>query len=185
MSLHSLEEMFAVPQTDPFEEVPTVDVGMDQLRAALAAGRGTPDRVVIRLPKGMTGEDAEARLGRAVQRYCARKVELSTRELAALRRRGLTALRAGLVLLAVCLSLSAAVAGLTDLPTALDRLLTEGLVIAGWVALWNPVDVLVYQQMVARRDRQAHELLGRLPVRLEADPDLTVASPGAVRGQPG
>jgi hypothetical protein len=67
-------------------------------------------------------------------------------------RRGRTALALGLVVLVVCLTLS----NLTDAMATggVWAILSEGLVIAGWVAVWRPLEVLLYEWWPLVDDRR-------------------------------
>ena len=96
----------------------------------------------------------------AVRHYFAVRAEMKRRELRQLLRRGQTALLVGLAFLSVCLLLSANAAKLAQ-PT-LAHVLGEGLTIVGWVAMWRPLEIFLYDwwplyslRRVKRRIREA------------------------------
>jgi hypothetical protein len=59
----------------------------------------------------------------------------------------------GLGFLAICLALSGTFSNTAFLPDFVHRLLAEGFNIAGWVGLWRPVELLLYDAAPLRRDR--------------------------------
>lgn len=78
------------------------------------------------------------------------------------RRAGLLGLLVGVVLLVVLLSLSqllrvVPVSGVRDA-------IREGLVIFSWVALWRPVDTLIYEWLPVRRQRKLMTALHDAPI---------------------
>lgn len=55
-------------------------------------------------------------------------------------------------------------------PRWVQLLLGEGLVIAGWVGLWKPIEILVYDRAGARRERRV--LLALREATVEVRPDV-------------
>ena len=49
------------------------------------------------------------------------------------------------------------------------RVLGEGLVIGGWVAMWRPIEILLYDWWPLRREIALRERLKDLTVELLAD----------------
>lgn len=69
--------------------------------------------------------------------------------------------------LALCLLGSRLVGEITLLPGFVERFIDEGLVIAGWVALWYPLDVLLYQRWPLARERRLYEALRDMRLEFE------------------
>jgi hypothetical protein len=100
----------------------------------------------------------------AVQHYFATRAELKRRELRLLLRRGQTALAIGLAFLVSCLLLANGAAGLAQ-PT-LAKVLGEGLTIVGWVAMWKPLEIFLYDWWPVRAEWRDYRRLARMPVKL-------------------
>ena len=100
----------------------------------------------------------------AVQHYFAARAELKHREFRQLLRRGQTALLIGLVFLVSCLLLGASAAKM--LPGTLGGLLHEGLTIVGWVAMWRPLEIFLYDWWPLRDEWRGLHRLAHLQVRL-------------------
>ena len=78
-------------------------------------------------------------------------------------RLGRASLVVGLLVLAAC------VAGAQLIFThdnVLSDLLHEGLLIVGWVAMWRPLEILLYDWWPLMRDAQLYERIASMPVEL-------------------
>lgn len=98
------------------------------------------------------------------------------------RRTGVISLGIALVLVGVFLFLSQLVGSIV--PGSLGTALKEGLVIAGWVVMWRPVEVLIYDWIPSRHERRimskllAAELDVRTPeAHTVPDGDLAARQP--------
>jgi hypothetical protein len=115
----------------------------------------------------------------AVRRYFAARATIKRLEFGQLLRRGRLSLIVGSVFLASCLLLGQLVAKSGAGPVA--DILREGLTIAGWVAMWRPLEIYLYDWWPLFEERRRLDLLARIKVRivmpamgttlLGADPD--------------
>jgi hypothetical protein len=114
------------------------------------ATRPEPDRV--------TGTEE------AVRHYFASRAEVKHRELRLLLRRGRASLLVGLLFLAICFGLGELAQ--TVLPRGWNEFAELGLHIVGWVAMWRPLEIYLYDWWPVRSDRHLLERLARMKVRL-------------------
>ncbi len=107
--------------------------------------------LVIHLEQAPAEPDAEQLTAEAVHNYFAYRVKLISRELRQLIRRGRISLIIGLTFLCGCLLSANAIAHSSA--SALALILKEGLTIGGWVAMWRPLEILLYDwwPLTARR----------------------------------
>lgn len=129
---------------------------------------GTALKLVVHLPVPAAEHAAGLGVERAVHTYFARRAEAARRELRALLADGRLTLAIGLGFLAVCFGLIALVreSGLRlGWP---GEVAAEGLVIIGWVALWRPGEIFLYDWWPLRRRARQMERLARMPVELRA-----------------
>jgi hypothetical protein len=85
----------------------------------------------------------------------------------ALRQEGLATLWRGMLFLALCMFGSRILGEPKFLPDIVARFLDEGLIIAGWVALWYPLDALLYQHWPLKRERRLYERLRVMDLKFE------------------
>lgn len=78
---------------------------------------------------------------------------------------GRTSLGIGMAALAVAVILASLVErGLGD--RAIGALLRETLVIGGWVAMWRPLEIFLYDWWPIRAERKLYERLSVMPVKV-------------------
>lgn len=116
---------------------------------------------------------------RAVQHYFAVRADLKRREFRQLLRRSHSVLAVGLVFLALCLFLSGAIPKLV--PSHFGELFHEGFIIVGWVAMWRPLEMYLYDWWPVREEWRQLQRLSHMRVRL-VPPHSTVAATPAPPG---
>jgi hypothetical protein len=100
----------------------------------------------------------------AVRRYFATRAAIKRLEFGHLMRRGRLSLAVGSVFLAACLLLGQLVAR-SSLGAFAD-IVREGLTIAGWVALWRPLEIYLYDWWPLYEERGRLDRLAKIHVRI-------------------
>jgi hypothetical protein len=119
-------------------------------------------KVVVYLP-GQADERTHAAVTDAIRNYF-RYRELAARfNLRQVLRVGRTSLLVGLAFLSLCTALWLFVFTGEDLAA---RLLHEGALIMGWVAMWKPLEVLLYDWWPVLRDIRLYRRISELPVEI-------------------
>jgi hypothetical protein len=153
---------------DSFDPCPFYSRDLDAdaeeyLVASVRELRHPPNAVVIHIDQPVGGADEPAKLETAIHQHFSRKVTLSTRELRLLLRRGWISLAIGLAFLVALLGLGE-FATLRLAPGTLADILKESLVIGGWVAMWRPLEIFLYDWWPIAGERRRYRLLARLPI---------------------
>ena len=112
--------------------------------------------------------DRAAGVEEAVHHYFASRAAIKQRELRLLFRRGRVSLTIGVAFLAICFGLGVLLKPL--LPAGWHEFVELGLHIVGWVAMWRPLEIYLYDWWPVRSDLRLYERLARMPVRLQAMP---------------
>lgn len=104
----------------------------------------------------------------AMHHYFGNRAHLKTLEFRRLLRLGRMTLLVGLLFLGSCLVL----AGIATKfwPGTFGNIVREGLTIAGWVAMWRPLQIYLYDWWPLRDERRILERLARMRVRLVLPP---------------
>jgi len=123
--------------------------------------------LVIHLEHKPDEEDPAALLAEAVHNFYGDKAQLAERELRRLLRLGRTSLLVGLAFLTLCTLGANAAAALGSGP--FSGIVRESLVIAGWVAMWRPIQVFLYEWWPILRRRRMLQNLSRAQVRVSED----------------
>ncbi len=118
---------------------------------AMGFPQETHFRIIIHIEE-MPAEDPQPLVADAIHNYFAYKALLSKRMLRSLMLEGRTSLLIGLGFLFCCLVSADALSAFEG--NAFLRVLKEGLIIGGWVAMWRPMQVFLYEWWpLARRGR--------------------------------
>ena len=123
--------------------------------------------VYLDRPAGLANEPTELR--EAVHQFFRHRAELSRRRLRELFRRGRTSLAIG-----VC-ALGASVAGGNLVGSVFSshfaEIFKESLVIGGWVAMWRPIEIFLYDWWPIRAEAALADKLSVMPVRISYKQD--------------
>lgn len=119
-------------------------------------------RIVIHLADTEAGSSDAQSLPIALRRYFDYRAGQAALELRVLIRRGLASLAIGLGFLFTCLWLRRLVQD--------NEMLSEGLQIIGWVALWRPVQIFLYDWWPIYRRQRRYRQIAQLPVEVRSRP---------------
>ncbi len=106
---------------------------------------------------------------RAVHNYFAYRAKEAWRQLNLHLREGRVALVIGLLFLATCVVLRQ-VAPILVSQEMVVRTLRESLLILGWVAMWRPLQIFLYDWWPIRHRAKLYESLSHMPVKILASP---------------
>jgi hypothetical protein len=123
-------------------------------------GYTQPLRLVVHLPRPEAAT-ANAYLPGAIANYFGYRAGQAGIDLRRLLRRGAASLVIGLAFLFGCLALRQSLAGTADY-----GVIAEGLLIIGWVGLWRPVEIFLYDWWPIRRQQRRFAALARMPVEI-------------------
>lgn len=142
---------------DGRDPAPFLERDLDQhaveyiLDAADEIAKAEPLRLVVHVAEGPEPALGADVVQDAMTSHFQRERQRAARELARHMRRAYAVAAIGLATLTAFLGLAELMA--TRWPGTLGRVLQEGLVITGWVALWRPLDLLLYDWWPIAQDR--------------------------------
>ena len=122
-----------------------------------------PTKLAIYLPAAALMSNDAQDVPAAIHNYFAYREQHTRRELHDLLRTGLIILVIGLVFLFACLW-ARGVAQAFAAPWA--AILNEGLLIMGWVAMWRPINVFLYDWWPLRQRQKTFARIAVIPVEL-------------------
>jgi hypothetical protein len=141
--LNDGHDLFEAPDSDPFSPTWLDRAGLEYITELLKTDR-LPNQLKVTLQLPKMPEHSTTEVKQTVARYAQAKIDEGKREMLSLRWQTIKALQTGLVVLALALLGAAGVEGLESLPETLRSLLSESLVIAGWVSMWHPAELILY-----------------------------------------
>jgi hypothetical protein len=126
---------------------------------------GEPLGLVVHLSREPATPEHAALLHDAVHSYFRQRAEATRRKLRQLFRIGRVSLVIGLAFLAGAIVLGEFVAGLFG-NTPYGGIIEETFVIGGWVALWRPLEIFLYDWWPIRAEAKLFDRLGEMGVRV-------------------
>ncbi|AOS43694.1 hypothetical protein Verru16b_00747 [Lacunisphaera limnophila] len=166
--LRELAQLFNLMDPSPFIER---DLDADAEEFIVGWAHELPHARELELVIHLTtppAPDRAAGTEEAVRHYFASRADVKQRELRRLLRRGRANLLIGLLFLAACFALG----GLVQrwLPAGWNEFTEMGLQIVGWVAMWRPLEIYLYDWWPLRSDERLLRRLARMKVSLTSPP---------------
>ncbi len=165
LSLRQTAQLFNSLDPSPFHEK---ELDADAARyiadAVRDIGVDQPVKLSIELPPAELRRPAAASMGDAIRYHFAYRLQTARRNLRDALRRGRTSLLIGLLFLCACMALRELAYSFPQ--SAVMRILAEGLLILGWVAMWGPLEVFLYGWWPLIGERRLLERLAVIEVDL-------------------
>lgn len=159
---------------DPLDPAPLAERSLDWKSEEYIVGSARdlpaaePLKLILYLPPAALASADAAKAAPAIRNYFDYRVAMAARGLRHLWREGRLTLAIGFAFLFICISLRQLI--LTMGPATLPRIVAESLLILGWVAMWRPVQLFLYEWWPLRRDRAIFIRLRDMPVELRPAP---------------
>lgn len=151
---------------NPMDPSPLIEQDLDPraeefiISWAREAPRGAPLALTVHVDRT---ETIPGGVPNAISEYFRYRADVTRRRLRELFRVGRVSLLIGLLALALTIAVVNFLASTFSGVAVLD-LLREGVLIGGWVAMWRPLEIFLYEWWPIRRDIQLFERLGAMPV---------------------
>ncbi len=176
--VRELNQLFNAMDPAPFRER---DIDPDAEEFIVDWAREIPAHMplalLVHLDRRAGLPEEPAILRDAIREFFSQRAQASRRRLRELFRRGRTSLVIGITFLAVSLLLGDILARLLG-ERRVGEILRESLLIGGWVAMWRPMEVFLYDWWPIEGDARLADRLSTMPVRISYETD---ASPEAWR----
>ena len=125
----------------------------------------TPLELVVTIKQATATEHSAGMISDAMHSSFQRRALAKQRALKKLLREGRISLVIGVIFLAAAIFISDFIGGLVSNENY-AWLVQESVVIGGWVALWHPINIFLYDWWPIHSEQRLFERLSRMPVRL-------------------
>jgi hypothetical protein len=163
ISVSRLQQLFNSLDPSPFYER---DLDHDAEEYILGSAEELPLkralRLVIHLPADQRPTADATDLAKAIHNYFANQEKQSRRRLRLLFHDGRVALIIGLAFLLVCMVLREVAFSFGT--GTVSEIVAEGTLIIGWVAMWRPLEIFLYEWWPIRRRCRVYGKLSTIPV---------------------
>jgi len=165
LTIHDITQLFNSMDPSPF-----IEKDLDDKAEAFIVGwaqefpANAQIKLRVHLEQWPSEGDPKELIRQAVHNHFAHLAELNRLEFKALMKQGRTSLLIGLWCLAISLVLSRMLPHSEAGTWA--SILRESLTIAGWVAMWRPMQIYLYDWWPLRRRGRLYDKLSRMPVEV-------------------
>lgn len=170
--LENLRFLFDSPSVDPFAGSYDGLSGIDHLALALKRhwGSNTPEIRTVEwvVPREEATEQDQAATRTAIQGWCSAQEAIIKNALLVMAKERRHAWLVGGLFFALCFLVAAALDRAPALSDLGGALLSESLIIAGWVSIWYPINLTLYEWWPLRRRLKLLAGTARLDVKLLA-----------------
>ena len=167
LNLSRLSQLFNSLDPSPFRER-DLDLDAEEyiVGSAEEIPRQRPLRLVIHLPADQIPDVGAADFNEAIHHYFAYRETNERRRLRLLCRDGRMVFVAGVLFLFACMLLRGLLRTVSE--GAVLEILDEGLLIIGWVAMWRPLEIFLYDWVPIRRRCRVFAKLSSMPVVVQS-----------------
>jgi hypothetical protein len=128
--------------------------------------RGASLALLVHLDRSAGSPDETALLGDAIRQFFRGRSEAAKHRLKQLFRGGRVSLAIGLAVLAVAFATSQLIGRLPQV-SGFGELLTESVLIGGWVAMWRPIEIFLYDWWPILAEARLYDRLAAMPVSIQ------------------
>jgi len=180
ISLNSIQQLFNSMDPAPFHER-DLDQDAEEFLVGWAQEHPieAPLKLILHLKEWPEGTPPPAWVEGAIHHYFADRARLNDQEFSRLMKVGRMSLLIGTLFLTACLVLAQVAAPLMS--GLLQHVVREGLLILGWVAMWRPLQIYLYDWWPVRRRGRVLRKMSRMPVSVRIGQGKAGAHAGPAR----
>ena len=162
-----LMQLFNSIDPSPFRQR-DLDPNAEEFIVSWAREAPSSSRLALRVHLDRPGEvpSGPEELEEAIHEFFRHRAELDRRRLRELLRRGRASLAIGLVALGVSIGAGNLVGSIIS--NHFGDIIRESLLIGGWVAMWRPMEILLYDWWPVRAEARLADRLSAMPVRIRS-----------------
>ena len=175
LKLRDVQQLFNSMDPSPFIEK---DLDDDAEEFIVGWAREFPPDAPVKLHVQLEqwpADEPRELIREAVHHHFAHRAELTELEFSALLKQGRVSLFIGILCLAACLGISRLLP-ISEAGTW-TSILRESLTIAGWVAMWRPMEIYLYDWWPLRRKSRIFAKLSHMPVEVVPKCSVCVSPP--------
>ncbi len=162
--LRELSQLFNVMDPSPFHEK-ELDIDAEEFIVGWASELpdDEPMSLLLHLDQRSNEDDPHTLISEAVHHYFQYKADVTRRRLTHLTREGWHDLLRGILFLTSCVFVASLLSGFESTFMSIFR---ESVLIGGWVAMWRPMEVFLYERWPLKSLRTLYLTLASMPIEV-------------------
>lgn len=167
INLETVDELFLVPNFNPFDPKSRYQSGIDELIALVRKQSfRQPLKIYINIQSRPNDNEFKSEIKNALSRYCSVKISECEQEIQQIKSQGRRDLVWAFTLSFGFLLGAFFTSQLSILPELIIYLISTGLGILAWVVLWPPLDGLLYEWRPCRRSQRIYQRIQAADVEI-------------------
>jgi hypothetical protein len=162
MEVEDLKELVVAPDQDPYSDRPMEYLGQSGMMRMMHLFRPThfrqkgSYRLILRMPSEKASQETVSQAKALIRKYATRMIEDNENRIIQIKRKGRRLLPYAIIILLMCMALGIlfGLEEFVDQSKVLALAISEGFYIVGWIALWRPMDVLLFDPMEVRMENR-------------------------------
>ena len=166
VKIKKIGQLFNSFDPSPFLEKDLDDDAFEYIVSSVAEHHlKTKQKIIIYLPIHQKQKISELEIRRAIHNFFEYKKTLANKSIRLSLQEGQLSFVVGIIFLATCLVISEY---LSKIATSLAmRIIVEGLIIGGWVAMWKPISNILYDWCPLRKEKRIYEKIANMEVEFK------------------
>ncbi|MDR3504179.1 MAG: hypothetical protein P4L79_16545 [Legionella sp.] len=175
VKIHDLIDLVVAPKQNPFSNYEPEYTGKAALPHAIrrwdSAGCKDFSNIIIHLPSQKVEQTDKNKVSKMFYHYIKNRLEENKDNMFLFRRALTRSFRNAIIFLTFCMILVSILNAPSMLPNMpiLRSVLTEGFTVIGWVALWRPVELLLNDLGILRKESTIYHKLLAADIQLVPD----------------
>jgi hypothetical protein len=176
LHLDEIGKFFSIPDPDPLAGNQVYEPGIDSVYDQARASRVKNDlNLILYLPPNQVSKTNEKDLKTGIVDFSDFQIYKLQNSLAMQKRQGRRTLYYGLTILIICLLLSGLGFYLTSIAStpllyAIGGFMFNGFMIIGWVSLWTPTSMLVFERWPDIISKKTYERIKEMTIEIRPEP---------------
>jgi hypothetical protein len=166
IKIKRINQLFNSLDPSPFLEKDLDDDAFEYIYSSVAEHpHKKPMKIRIHMPQHQKKKISESEIRKAMKNFFEYKSLLSERNIKNKIQEGQLSLVVGVGFLAICLFTANWIVGTYD--NLVANIASEGLLIGGWVAMWRPISIMLYDWWPLRKEKRMFEKIAGMNVEVK------------------
>jgi hypothetical protein len=176
LHLDQIGKFFSIPDSDPLIGNQMYEPGIDFVYDSARASRIKNNlNLILYLPKNQVNNKVEKELKIGIVDYCDFQIYKLQNNLEMQKRQGRRTLWYGITILVICLLLSGLGFYITSIASTtflylLGGFMFNGFMIIGWVSLWTPTSMLLFERWPDIISKKTYERIREMTIEIRPEP---------------
>lgn len=166
IKLDNINELFISREINPLKQEELYETGMQEIFLTYSKNwKSNKYKIYIHVNED-NNKYSEDEIIKAIYKYCDYKIKIINEENNQQRIEIIKTLSSAIIILTGCLLLSNYIESSNLFKGVINHIISEGLFIGGWVSLWHPIELLLYERWNERWDKYIYEEIKKVDISI-------------------